>query len=219
MTPIKPDLSDRYFNSERIRRTVHCQNPDGQCSEIMGGFHGKWGATVRLFQLICCVGVLAIVTGCSENLDFRLGVVTRSISGEFIVTGESDKVQPFIIARKYNRTLIETDGGYLFRIVAELVRPENGKYHISMAAETNRIDLMFIGRRHRPLTYHFKRTLGVGEYIYDARLTEDAAWKDSYYLLIKPALTDYIIEQRFKMSRSDQLYLGEWMDRTEAEFD
>ncbi len=169
--------------------------------------------------LVFWIGLLIIFSGCSDHSDYRLGIVTRSVSGNLTVKGDLEDVQPFVIVRKFNRTLIESSGGgYLYRVSAAVVYPFNGQYTVNMAAEVDRVELTFLGRYHTPVTYRIKRTLGVGEYIYNARLKKDPAWRDSYYMLIKPVLTDYIVEQRFKMQESDQLFLGQWMDKTEAEF-
>lgn len=169
-----------------------------------------------LFFWIC---ILVLTSACSDHSDFRLGIVTLSVSGQLTVEVDVEVAQPFVIVRKFNRTLIENSaGGYLYRVSATIVYPENGQYKVDMAAEVDRVELTFLGRYHVPVTYRFKRTLGVGEYIYHARLKKDPAWRESYHLLVKPNLTEYITEDRFKMRQSDQLFLGQWMDKTEAEF-
>lgn len=170
-------------------------------------------------SLLFGFGVLLILAGCSDHTDYYLGVVTRSISGKMVVEGDVTDDQPFILVRKFNRTLIETSNGYLYRVTAGIIRPVNGQYHVSMEAEVDRVELTFFSRRHRPVFYSFRRTLGIGEYVFDARLLLDAAWRDSYYMLIKPELTEYIVEQRYKMRSVDQLFLGEWMDKTETQFE
>jgi len=170
-------------------------------------------------RLLVCWAALPIFAGCAGQADFHLGVVTRSITGTMVVEGEPEQVQPFILVRKHNRTLIETSGGYLHRVSAEIIRPDGGNYAVDMGAEVDRVELTFLGRRHRPVSFAFNRTLGIGEYVFNAHLHPDAAWRDSYYLLIRPELIEYIIEQRYLMRRSDQLFLGEWMDRTESQFE
>ena len=176
------------------------------------------GSIHIISMFVVLAALVAVGSGCSDHTDYRLGVVTRSVSGKLSVSGTQEEVQPFIIVRKYNKTLIESSSGYLYRISADVIFPVNGNYTVDMAAEVDRVELMFMGRYYTPVTHHFRRTLGVGEYIYNASLNKDPAWRDSYFLLIKPILTDYIVEQRFKMSHSDQLFLGQWMDRTESEF-
>lgn len=175
-----------------------------------------------LFQgfavLVAGCGMLFSLVGCSDQLDYRLGIVTRSITGRLLVNNDFTDVQPFIIARKYNKTLIETSAGYLHRVSAEIIYPQNGTYSLEMAAGVDRVELMFLGRYHAPLSFRFNRTLGVSQYIYNARLKVDPVWRDSYFMLIKPSLTEYIVEQRFKMKKSDQLFLGQWMDKTEDGF-
>jgi len=158
--------------------------------------------------------ILIFFVGCSEQLDYRIGIVTRSITGRLLINNDLKDVQPFIVVRKYNKTLIETSAGYLHRVSAAIIYPENGKYTVEMAAEVDQVKLTFLGRYHRPLTFRFNRTLGVSQYIYDAQLKVDPLWRDSYFLLIKPNLTEYIVEQRFKMEKADQFFLGQWMDRT-----
>jgi hypothetical protein len=145
--------------------------------------------------------------------------VTQSITGKVLIKNDLQDAEPFLVVRKYKKTLIQTTAGYIHRVSAEIIHPQNGLYTVEMAAEVDQVELTFLGRYHRPVTYRFSRTLGVSQYIYDARLQLDPVWRDSYFILIKPRLTEYIVEQRFKMSKSDQLFLGQWMDRTEDRFD
>ncbi len=152
-------------------------------------------------------------------MDYRIGVVTRSITGKLILKTDLKDVEPFLVVRKYNKTLIQTSAGYVHRVSAEIIHPHNGLYTVEMTSGVDQVELMFLGRHHRPVSYRFRRTLGVSQYIYDARLQPDPIWRDSYFMLVKPGLTEYIVEQRYKMSKSDQLFLGQWMDRTEDGFD
>ncbi|MBT6616272.1 MAG: hypothetical protein HOB38_29535 [Deltaproteobacteria bacterium] len=170
-------------------------------------------------DLLVWGGVLFFFTGCSDQLDYRIGVVTQSITGRVLIKNDLKNAEPFIVVRKYNKTFIQTSSGFIHRVSAEIIHPHNGTYTVEMAAEVDQVELMFLGRRLRPVSYRFRRTLGVSEYIYDARLQPDSSWRDSYFILIKPGLTEYIVEQRFKMNKSDQLFLGQWMDRTEDEFE
>ncbi|MBU2648853.1 hypothetical protein KKI24_29370 [bacterium] len=174
---------------------------------------------LKFCVLMLWIVSLVLIEGCSDQLDYRVGVVTRSVSGKMKVSGNLTDVQPIILVRKYNRTLIESSTGYLYRVSAEIVYPQSGMYTVDMAAEVDRVELMFLGRYHTPVSYQFKRTLGVREYIYNVRLQKDPGWRESYFLLIKPILAEYIVEQRFRMSPSDQLFLGQWMDKTEDTFE
>ena len=126
-------------------------------------------------------------------------------------------ISALFLVRKHNRTFIESSSGPLYRVSAGIIRPVEGRYQVDMESEVNRVELVFYARGHRPVYYSFKRTLGIGEYIFNVRLKPDAGWRDSYFLLIKPELTNYIVEPRFNMRTSDQLFLGEWMDRAESE--
>ncbi len=158
---------------------------------------------------------MAFWSGCSKHVDYRLGVVTRFVSGRLTAGVNSTESQPFIVVRKYNRTLIENDDGFLYRVSAEIAYPDNGEYSVKMDWGVDQVELMFLSRNYIPVIHHFKRTLGVGEYIYHVKLQKDSTWQNNYYLLIKPVLSEYILEQRFNMRQSDQLFLGQWMDRAE----
>jgi len=171
------------------------------------------------FSRLTWMVALILTTGCSDQLDYRIGVVTRSITGKVLIKTGLKDAEPFVVVRKFNKTLIQTSAGYVHRVSAEIIHPQNGLYTVQMASEVDQVELMFLGRHHRPVLYRFSRTLGVSQYIYDARLQLDPVWRDSYFLLIKPGLTEYIVEKRFKMSKSEQLFLGQWMDRTEDGFD
>jgi hypothetical protein len=157
----------------------------------------------------------AFWSGCSEHVDYRLGIVTSSVSGKLTAGGDLTESRLFIIVRKYNRTLIENADGFLYRVSAEIAYPDNGEYSVKMDWGVDQVELMFLSRNYIPVIHHFKRTLGVGEYIYHVKLQKDATWQNNYYLLIKPVLSEYILEQRFNMRQTDQLFLGQWMDRTE----
>ena len=161
---------------------------------------------------------LFLITGCSDQFDYRIGVVTRSITGKVFINTQLQDAEPFVVVRKYNKMFIQTSAGYMHRVSAEIIHPHNGLYTVEMASEVDQVELMFLGRNHRPVSYRFRRTLGVSQYIYNARLQLDPVWRESYFILIKPGLTEYIVEQRFNMSKSDQLFLGQWMDRTEDRF-
>lgn len=179
-------------------------------------FAGQLGC--RLAAIAVGIALFLPVAGCSDHVDYKVGIVTRSVRGTMTVEMDPVGGQPFIIVRKHNRTLIEGAGGYLYRVSAALVRPQDGQYTVEMEAETDVVELMFLARNHIPVNHRFQRTLGVRSYIYHVRLKRDPAWRESYYLLIRPILTEYIVEPRFRLKPSDQLFLGEWMDATEAAF-
>jgi hypothetical protein len=162
------------------------------------------------------VGILIglIVPGCSKQVTYHAGVYTGSVFGHIQL--EMDTEDAFVIVRRYDLTLIETAGGYRHRLSASVLDPgSDGIYSVPFLPETRRLDLTFVARDHRPVSFSFQRTLGVGAFEYDVSLVKDGRWKENYFLAIRPVLVDLIVEGRYRLSPMEQLFLGNWMDETE----
>ena len=61
--------------------------------------------------------------------------------------------------------------------------------------------------------FSFQRQIGVGELRYDARLSRSEIWRHQLLMQTSPFLENFILEQRYKMPDSHQLFLGNWLDR------
>lgn len=172
----------------------------------------------RSQYLLFCLGICLILGACSKEVGYRPGLVTQHVQGQIeLAAGNSDS-QAFVVVRKHNVTLIETSAGYLRRIAVNVLHPdEKGRYSASFDAETRQLDLTFISRGRRPVSHSFRRTLGIGAYRYDVCLKPDPQWRESYYLLIKPTLVDFIVEKRYQLAPAEQLFLGDWMVSAEKQ--
>ncbi|MCP4750341.1 MAG: hypothetical protein GY866_05585 [Proteobacteria bacterium] len=167
-------------------------------------------------SLFALLGYITLIAGCSDKVTYHPGLVTDRIEGKIILDSNSKQEQPFILVRKHNRTLIETSDGYLHRISASIVHPnKDGFYTIDFETAVDRMDLMFLARGFQTNYFSFRRTLGIGKYEYNVGLEEDPNWKDTFFLLIKPTLSEYITEQRYRMKNYDQLFIGNWISEIE----
>ena len=66
--------------------------------------------------------------------------------------------------------------------------------------------------------FRFQRQMGIGELRYDARLIRSGAWHNQFLLQTGPFLENFILEQRYKMPDSQQLFLGNWLDDEREKF-
>ena len=59
--------------------------------------------------------------------------------------------------------------------------------------------------------FFFRRQLGVGDLKYDLNLKKSISWKNEFFLQTRPYLERFIIEQRYGMPDSQQMFLGNWL--------
>ena len=60
--------------------------------------------------------------------------------------------------------------------------------------------------------FSFQRQIGIGELRFDARLSSSEIWSNQFLIQTNPFLENFILEQRYKMPNSQQLFLGNWLD-------
>jgi len=100
-----------------------------------------------------------------------------------------------------------------------VVFPEkNGNFRISFDLKATAIDLTFIASAYSMQRFRFRRQLGVGELRYDASLPRSEVWQNEFILQIAPFLENFILEQRYKMPDSQQLFLGNWLAEERRRF-
>ncbi len=151
-------------------------------------------------------------------MEYKTGLYTKSVEGIVLPSLQHPEAETFILVVNYHRTLIETSGGYLSRATASVVYPDDeGKFSASFDADTVTLELTFYSKRHMVLNQQFHRSLGIGSYNFDIRLKEDVDWKNSYYLMIKPTLVDFVTEDRYLMSQYDKHHIGEWLAAIDEE--
>lgn len=157
---------------------------------------------------------------CSSEVKYHAGIVTTSVSGKITQAGEPVPEKIFIIVRKHNKTLIETSQGYLHRISAEVVFPgADGKYDVEMADAVDEIDLYVIAKGYSVDSHNFRRTLGVGRYELDIDLKKSENWRSEYGYFIKPFISDFIVEPRYKLPPTHQMFLGDWINEVEDDLE
>jgi len=164
--------------------------------------------------------LVLMLAGCSDKVGYQAGMVTREVTGQ-VSFEEASGETPFVLVRMHGATFIKnSDGTRLTRPSARLVYPDsNGRYRVYLDDEVNRVDLYYIARGTKPAQASFERTLGVSAYQFDISLKKDAHWHKGYYIGLKPILSGYITEPRYKMPPKDQLFLGDWMSETENRLD
>jgi len=173
---------------------------------------------IRFAILLIC-GVLFFFSGCSDKIDYSAGIVTMMVEGSINLDQHSYSNQAFVITRKYHRSFVSSSTGNLYRVSASIVRPdENGHFEVRLNSEVDRVDLMVVAEGYQFAQQSFQRTLGIGSYSFQAKLEKDPNWRDNYYLLIKPTLSEYITEQRYRMKNTDQMFLGDWFNEVEKDW-
>ncbi len=159
--------------------------------------------------------LLALLGGCyPESLNYRPGWGTRIIDGT--VLEENSKVlesQTFIIVLEYYSNFVKFENeSPLYAPKARVVFPEkNGNFRIRFDLKATAIALTFVASGYSMQRFRFRRQLGIGELHYDARLSRIEVWQNEFILQTAPFLENFILEQRYKMPDSQQLFLGNWL--------
>lgn len=174
----------------------------------------------RLITFFALTLLIVLLQACSSGVKYHAGVVTRSVEGTIKSAGEPVSEKVFIIVRKHNRTLIETSTGYLYRISADIVFPTaEGKFRVEMEDAVDEIDLYVIAKGYSVKSHSFKRTLGVAGYEMDIDMEKSLNWRNEYGYFIKPFVSDFIVEPRYELLPSHQMFLGDWMNEVEDSSD
>lgn len=169
---------------------------------------------MRVYLLLLLV-LPALLGGCyPKSLNYSPGWGTRTIEGT--VLEENAKVlesQPFIIVLEYYSNFVKFENeSPLYAPKARVVFPDkNGNFRISFDLKATAIDLTFVASAYSMQRFRFRRQLGVGELRYDASLPRSEVWQNEFILQIAPFLENFILEQRYKMPDSQQLFLGNWL--------
>ena len=165
----------------------------------------------KLFLLITL-----IFGGCyQEPLNYKPGWGTRFIEGTVLEnSGEVLKSKCFIVVLEYYSQFIQFEKeSPLYTPKSRLIFPnENGQYRISFDLEASAIELAFVASGYNMQRFSFQRQIGIGELHYDARLNSSKIWRHQFLIQTSPFLENFILEQRYKMPDSQQLFLGNWLD-------
>lgn len=170
------------------------------------------------YGLLAICSMLLFSSGCSKEVQYSVGLVTMKVDGKIELTSSGSSTPPFILTRKQHRTLIQTSSGYIYRITASIVHPdEKGSYTIKLENDVYQLEMQVIAQGYRSVQQIFHRTLGIGSYHFDTQLQKDPNWRETYYLLVKPALSEYITEQRYKLDDGGQIFLSDWFSQVEKD--
>ena len=160
--------------------------------------------------------ITLIFGGCyPESLNYKPGWGTRFIEGTVLEdSAEFLKSKCFIVVLEYYSQFIQFDNeAPLYAPEARLIFPgENGQFRISFDMEASAIELAFVASGYNMQRFSFQRQIGIGELRYDARLTKSEIWSNHFLMQTSPFLENFILEQRYKMPDSQQLFLGNWLE-------
>jgi len=167
------------------------------------------------FQRLILLTTL-IFGGCyPESLNYKPGWGTRFIEGTVLEeSGEVLKSKCFIVVLEYYSQFIQFENeSPLYAPKARLIFPKkNGQYRISFDMEASAIELAFVASGYDMQRFSFQRQIGIGELHYDSQLSKSEIWSNQFLLQTGPFLENFILEQRYKMPDSQQLFLGNWLD-------
>ena len=160
--------------------------------------------------------------GCyPESLNYHTGWGTRWIEGSLLEErGNVLESKGFIVVLEYYSQFIQFENeSPLYSPKARVISPEkNGHFRINFDLEASAIELVFIASAYSLQRFRFQRQMGIGELRYDARLIRSGAWHNQFLLQTGPFLENFILEQRYKMPDSQQLFLGNWLDDEREKF-
>ena len=160
--------------------------------------------------------ITLIFGGCyPESLNYKPGWGTSFIEGTVLEdSGEVLKSKCFIVVIEYYSQFIQFENeSPLYVPKARLVFPaENGDFRTSFDMEASAIGLVFVASGYDMQRFRFQRQIGIGELRYDARLSRSEIWRNQFLMQTSPFLENFILEQRYKMPDSQQLFLGNWLD-------
>lgn len=175
---------------------------------------------LNLLRTFFWVVLFLSIIGCSGKIGYHVGFVTHSVTGkikkEAVV---NDPSKSFVMVKEHIRTFMSDSEGDLHRIAAKIVKAdEKGFYNVSYDSDVSQVDLYYFEEGYMMDSESFRKTLGVGRYEYNPFLKKDHNFKNSYYLAIKPILSELITEPRYKLPLSDQEFLKNWMDQMESKY-
>ena len=163
-----------------------------------------------------------ILCGCyPDNLKYKLGVGTRSIAWT-VLEADKDilKSDSFIVIVEYYSRFIQFENEFpIYVPKARLAFPDKkGDYQINFDLKASTIDLTFIASGYKMHSFSFRRQLGVGDLQYNVRLKKSNFWQNDFFINTRPFLENFIIEQRYEMPDSQQLFIGNWLDEIKKYF-
>ena len=176
--------------------------------------YAAWPASIWLISISLMIG------GClPPEADFKWGLGTSEIVGT-VETASSDTdmadVLVVVFQSHYLLKTMDTEER-IYRVSARLGYVDDfGRYVVHMPSDVVTLELMFIAPDHLTDQFRFNRQIGIGQVSYRAHLREHSDWRSHFYTFLQPILSDLIVEQRYRLSREDQLRLGNWLQAQQA---
>ena len=173
---------------------------------------------LKNLKSLFCVGlIVAALTGCfSSSVDFETGWATRHIEGTMLdSTGGELGGEAFIIVLEYFSRFVQfSDEQPIYIPRARLVRlQDGGRFRIQFDLRASAIETVFIAPQYRMERFRFQRQMGIGELRYQARMNAESNWREHLILEVSPFLENFILEPRYKLAPTHQLFIGDWLDR------
>ena len=174
----------------------------------------------KVFQLIYCIFLLIGTIGCSGKIGYHFGVVTHSVTGKIEKESTAKfNSATFILVKEHVRTFIATSDGDLHRISAKVIKADKeGNYFVSYGSDVSQLDLFYLSEGHLMDSESFRKTLLIGSYEYNMTLKTDIDFKNSYYLAIKPMLSELITESRYRLPLNHQVFIEDWMNQMDQSY-
>ncbi len=172
--------------------------------------------SMGLFKIVVA-GMLFLMQGCySSQLNYEWEWTTRKITGT--VLGESGEAfsQPgFILVRSYYSQFVELEEGQpvYFPQARLFFIGEEGHFRVPFDFKAAKIDLTFVTPGYVMHSLSFQRQLGIGDLSYEIEMKKTAGWQDHFFVTVMPFLQQFILEQRFQLAQTHQLFLGEWITK------
>tara|TARA_B100000686_G_C16415064_1_gene774200 strand:+ start:181 stop:726 length:546 start_codon:yes stop_codon:yes gene_type:complete len=163
-----------------------------------------------------------IFSGCyPEPIKYKVGLGTRLIEGTLLEKGgDSLKSKSFIIVVEYYSQFIKFENeSPIYVPKARLVFPDQkGNFRINFDLRATSIELSFVASGYSIQRFFFRRQIGVGNLKYDVGLIPNQFWENEFYLQTGPYIENFILEQRYKMPDSHQMFLGNWLADLRRDF-
>ncbi len=148
-------------------------------------------------------------------MNYNFGWGTRWINGNIKSTSEKTLTsKSFIVLLEFHSQFMQFAGNAPIYIPkARLIFPDqNGHFKIPFNLDASAFKLAFIAEGYSMQSFRFKRQIGIGDLFYEIRMEQSEAWKNEFLLHVNPFLENFILEQRYEMPETQQLFIGDWLD-------
>ena len=163
-----------------------------------------------------------LLCGCyPKSLKYKVGVGTFWIEGTFLEEdGNLIRSDSFIVIVEYYSQFIQFENeSPIYVPRARLAFPDKkGYYRINFDLKASSVDLVFIATGYKMHRFSFRRQLGVGNIQYNVRLKKSENWQNEFLIQTRPFLENFIIEQRYEMPDSQQMFIGNWLAEIKTYF-